>query len=150
MKRSLAPLLLVACASASASTYTTLALQTSDGTEQTITAVGTRITFSDGNVKAVNGTESLTLSLADMSSMYFTGLASAVQSLNLSEVSILAGEGQISVAAPEGTLLTLTNLSGRTIARVTATGEVQTLATALNKGIYIVGIGTETIKTLVR
>ncbi len=71
--------------------YEYLTFEKTDGSTKKITSVGTVITFSDNTLDAVNGTESQTISLADLVKMYFSdGSSSLMGDVN--------DDGEISVA----------------------------------------------------
>ena len=57
--------------------YDYLVFSLQDGTSQSVTAVGTSITFSGTNAVVSNGNTKFTLSLADLASMFFSSDASA-------------------------------------------------------------------------
>lgn len=61
--------------------YQYLTIEKTDGTTLTLTAVGLSISYSDGNLVATNGTEKATLTLIDVTRMYFsnTGEATGIQ-----------------------------------------------------------------------
>lgn len=56
--------------------YDYLVFSLQDGTSQSVTAVGTSITFSGTNAVVSNGNTKFTLSLADLASMFFSSDAS--------------------------------------------------------------------------
>lgn len=56
--------------------YDYLVFSLQDGTSQSVTAVGTSITFSGTNAVVSNGSTKFTLSLADLASMFFSSDAS--------------------------------------------------------------------------
>ena len=56
--------------------YDYLVFSLQDGTSQSVTAVGTSITFSGTNAVVSNGSIEFTLSLADLTSMFFSSDAS--------------------------------------------------------------------------
>jgi hypothetical protein len=56
--------------------YDYLVFSLQDGTSQSVTAVGTSITFSGTNAVVSNGSTEFTLSLADLASMFFSSDAS--------------------------------------------------------------------------
>ncbi len=56
--------------------YTFLTFEKANGSKENITAVGTVITFKDGMLKAVNGTENHVISLEDLTKMYFSNNSS--------------------------------------------------------------------------
>lgn len=82
-------MLLGASLTASAEGYGYLTIEKSDGSKVSLTAVGTTITFDNGTLAAVNGTETATITLTDLSAMRFTasseGGATAISSLETQE-----------------------------------------------------------------
>lgn len=75
-----------------------LLFKTADGVTHSVKASGLEITFADGKMVAVNATESLTLPLADLSTMEF-GDASAVKSVVCEDVT-----GAVSVVTVNGVM----------------------------------------------
>lgn len=58
--------------------YKYLTFVKANGLKENITAVGTVITFNDGILNAVNGSENLTMTLTDLTKMYFSQKASVL------------------------------------------------------------------------
>ena len=79
-------MLMAGTLTAQADNFTYLTIEKTDGTAQSLTAVGLTISYSEGNLVATNGTESATIALADVSRMYFsneqatTGISKTVAS----------------------------------------------------------------------
>ena len=71
-KRVLTILLLGFAVIASADNYKYLTIESSDGNQTSLNAVGLTISFSGGNLVASNGTESATISLSTLSAMRFS------------------------------------------------------------------------------
>ena len=71
--------------------YKFLTFEKASGSTENITAVGTVITFNDGMLKAVNGTENHVISLKDLTKMYFSNNSSFL----MGDVN---NDGEISVA----------------------------------------------------
>ena len=107
---------------ASADDFQFLTVQQSDGVEQSFTATGLTITFSQGNMVLNENGTTTTISLADLSKMFFTNEATGIKNLpNESEES-----------------LAVYDLSGRKVMDV-ANSQLRNLSTSqLPKGIYIV------------
>lgn len=141
MKRlfSLALLAVSATCGAYAQSYDYLTFQQTDGTEKALPAVGTKITFADGQLVATNGTETLTYSVADVQKMFFAAAASGIASAEVgSSISATIVDGQLKVNAPTGTAVALYNAEGRRIST----------SARLDKGLYVVRVGNETLKLL--
>ena len=64
--------MLAFCGRLGAQTYDYLTFQTSDGALHSIKTSGLVITFSDGQMKATAGSENLSLSLTELTKMYFS------------------------------------------------------------------------------
>ena len=81
---------------ASADNYSYLAFQTADGSTRSIGVESLEMTFSDGKLIASNGTESLEISVADLSRMFFSSEATAIKDISLdadSPVKVYTVEG---------------------------------------------------------
>lgn len=99
--------------------FQTLTFKTASGTEQTVGAKNLEMTVSDGNLEIKSESSSLTLALADLVSMQFTGNNTT------------AAE---QIASAEDCSVTVYSLSGVTC------GEFESLQSAMNsleKGIYV-------------
>lgn len=72
-----------------------LVFTTSDGVSHSIAAAGLNISFEDGMMNASNGSESLSLSVASLSSMYF-GVSSGVA------IAPVSSDSPVSVISPSG------------------------------------------------
>lgn len=84
MKRTLISMLtLLAVTAASADNYSYLAFQTADGSTRNIGVESLEMTFSDGKLIASNGTESLEISVADLTRMFFSSEATAIKDISL-------------------------------------------------------------------
>lgn len=137
MKRNIAILIFAAVAgTAAADSYDYLTFRTSDGTEQSITAVGTKITFSNGSLVATNGSESVTKTLSDMSAMYFATTASGIADVTTDAVSAAIVDGCLTVNAPAGTAVSLYGTDGRQLST----------SARLERGVYVVRVGSQTFK----
>lgn len=97
MKRTLISMLtLLAVTAASADNYSYLAFQTTDGSTRNIGVESLEMTFSDGKLIASNGTESLEISVADLTRMFFSSEATAIKDISLdadSPVKVYTVEG---------------------------------------------------------
>ena len=81
---------------ASADNYSYLAFQTADGSTRNIGVESLEMTFSDGKLIASNGTESLEISVADLTRMLFSSEATAIKDISLdadSPVKVYTVEG---------------------------------------------------------
>lgn len=137
MKRNIAILIFAAVAgTAAADSYDYLTFRTSDGTEQSITAVGTKITFSNGSLVATNGSTTVTKTLSDMSAMYFATTASGIADVTTNAVSAAIVDGRLSVNAPAGTTVRLYGADGRQLST----------SARLERGVYVVRVGSQTFK----
>lgn len=73
MKRNLlATAMLTIALAAQAGDYQYLNIEKTDGTQQSITAVGLTLSYSGTTLTATNGSESYTFTLSDLSRMYFS------------------------------------------------------------------------------
>lgn len=115
-----------------------LTFRTADGTEQSLTAVGLKLTFSDGQLVATGNGETTTFSLTDLSSMFFSQTATSIAGItdaNATKVDIV--NGQLKVTAPAGSRISIHSLDGR-----------QANSNNLPKGVYLVRVNNQTFKVL--
>lgn len=126
-------LLAVLFTSARADDYGFLAFQTQDGTLQTMTTEGLRITFADGELVATAGTQTLRVPLSDLTKMFFsTDAPTGIESLG------------VAADIEEGTVY---NVQGVRVGRLRQ-GEKQ--INGLPQSIYIVKRGGKAEKVSVR
>lgn len=124
---------------AQAQSYNYLTLQQSDGTEQSVSVSGLKITFSDSEVIATNGTATVSVPLAQMSKMYFSQKATAITDAAAAEaVSAAIVGGKLQVSAPVGTEVQVFSVDGR---RLSPDG-------TFSKGVYVVRAGGKSFKLL--
>ncbi len=119
---------------ASAADYDYLTVLMSDGTEQSFTASGLSITFSDGYMVVNENGTSTSLSLATLSKMYFSTTATAIRDINTTDADVLI----------KGDFY---DLQGR---KVLSDQAIATAASQLPKGIYVVRKGNRSVKITVK
>ena len=68
----LTTLLLATTMTASATTYKYMVFETNDGTQQSMTANGLKLVYTDGTLTATNGSDSQTFSLSNLNRMFFS------------------------------------------------------------------------------
>ncbi len=116
-----------------------ITFRTTNGTERSMTAVGTTITFKDGQITATNGADKATWSLNDLSTMFFSAQATSIESATIQPVAVAIINGQLQVTAPAGSSVSVYTADGRLIS-----------GNNLNKGIYIVRVNQQTFKVLAK
>lgn len=129
-------LLICACVSGvmvHADSYPYLTFQNADGTMTSVGVESLMMTISDGKLIVTNANESKELSLADLSSMYFsmndaTGISDAKMSDANKEVEAFS-------------------LQGVSVGKFTS---IQSLKESLSSGVYIVKSDNKTIKITVK
>ncbi|MBR6962527.1 MAG: hypothetical protein IKH86_02750 [Prevotella sp.] len=109
--------------------YDYLVFSLQDGTSQSVTAVGTSITFSGTNAVVSNGSTKFTLSLADLASMFFSSDASATG------ISTIDADG---TSADNGEATEIYTLNGVRVDDMS------------KRGVYIVKKNGKTFKQVVR
>ena len=136
---------------AQAQTFTYLNLTKSDNSMVSLAADGLKLTFSDGNIVAKNGSTTQAVALADVVKMKFSDDTNGVSDLTAAAVKATGCVGDISVNAPAGVRVMVYNLLGSKIydREKAADGEAL-LGLTLQQGVYVVRIGTITNKVLVR
>lgn len=131
MKRILLSMLCAfGCFAAQAQSYDYLIFLTTSG-EQSVKAIGTVITFTDGNINVKATDAEFTLPLADLQKFFFSTEASAIE---------LIGEEQHSD-------IMVYTVSGQFIGRFV---DQRTVETQLPKGIYVTKGNGETKKMMVK
>lgn len=124
---------MLATAATKAETYPYLTFQSADGTMQSVEVESLTMTFSDGKLLVSNGTKSLELAVADLSSMFFsTSDATGIETVSAAET-----DGNVAVFSLQGT-------------SVGSFSSVQQLRTSAPAGVYIIKKGGKTQKITVR
>ena len=77
----LTAILVISFATIKAEDYKFFTIEKTDGTSQTMTAVGLRINYTDGYLVAQNGNETTKILLSDLKRMYFTNEAAAISDI---------------------------------------------------------------------
>ena len=132
MRRLLLTMALMATAFgvAKADDYGFLTFEDSNGAGQSVVAVGTRITFADGNIIATNGTSIVSMPLSKLARVYFSDTSTGVEG-------VIADRGEAEV----------TTASGVSVGHFSTTGQMRA---ALAKGVYIVRQNGNAFKIAVR
>ena len=123
--------MLAFCGRLGAQTYDYLTFQTSDGALHSIKASELVITFSDGQMKATAGSESLSLSLNELTKMYF----SDTNGIDMAEIS--GSKEPVSVYGTDGRL-------------VGTYQDMDAARASLKRGAYVLKTGDKTVKIAVR
>lgn len=131
-------LLIIAAAAvvetAQAYDYPYLTLQKSDGTEQSVAVEQLKLTFSDGQLVLSNSDGTTTISLSDLSKMYFSTSATAGISTQITE-------------ATDDSPVEVYTLSGMSIGSFESVAEAKK---QLKAGIYVMKSKTRTLKITVK
>ena len=77
----LTAILVISFATIKAEDYKFFTIEKTDGTSQTMTAVGLSINYTDGYLVAQNGNETTKILLSDLKRMYFTNEAAAISEI---------------------------------------------------------------------
>lgn len=101
-----------------AQSYDYLTFQSNAG-EVSVKALGTVITFSDGNMLVKNGDEELTFALGELQKFYFSDTAAGIES----------------VVDNDGSAVSVFSVSGQFVGRF---ADSKSAASQLSKGIYVV------------
>ena len=113
--------------------YQYLNIEKTDGTAQSLTAVGLNITYKDGCLVATNGSETATFALTDISRMFFSNTKDVTA---IADITTIADDGEAAVF----------DLAGRQVAE----GRLQEVKPQLRKGVYIVKLNSKTLKVQVK
>ena len=109
---------------AQADNFTYLTIEKTDGTAQSLTAVGLNVSYSGGNLIATNGTESATIALTEVSRMYFSNEQAATTGISTVNTNT---QQPTPNTLPDG----IYNLQGHRVAELSQ-------RSTLRKGIYII------------
>lgn len=109
---------------AQADNFTYLTIEKTDGTAQSLTAVGLNLSYSGGNLIATNGTESATIALTEVSRMYFSNEQAATTGISTVNTNT---QQPTPNTLPDG----IYNLQGHRVAELSQ-------RSTLRKGIYII------------
>ncbi|MDO4929960.1 MAG: hypothetical protein Q4E59_02380 [Bacteroidales bacterium] len=116
-----------------------LTFRTADGTEQSLTAVGLKLTFSDGQLVATGNDGTTTFSLTDLSSMFFSETVTGISNVSgASATKVRIVNGALKVTAPAGSTISVRTTDGRQVNK----------DQYLPKGMYIVRVNNQSFKVL--
>ncbi len=144
---------LLVSASTEAQTFTTFSIQQTDGSVVVLPAVGTKITFSATSLSAAHATQNTTIQLSGVDFMCFGDADEALsgfEHFSPNEIGFFSHQGNLQLTAPAGLFVQLFDLTGRLLTQQMSTGTPQNIATQLSQGVYVVRVGRETLKTIVR
>lgn len=152
MKRiSILAAFLLLAVGAKAQTYSYLTFQQTDGTQKSLTANGLKITFSGNTLTATSAEGTTTLPLTGLTKMFFASEVSGVLNPTGGQTLVTIGEGSISVLAPVGTTIRVYTTGGRLLTnfrkRWSGTEEI---CSGLERGLYLVSVGSVTSKVYIR
>ncbi len=134
--------------------YSTFTLLRADDTAMALTAVGTKIVFSEGSLVATSGDTTVTIDLADMQSMFF-GSSNSIDAISAiktgSGLTVSTSGRSIVVTSAEGGKAVVASIAGQIVGNATLTaGTTATVASNVTPGVYVVKVGQQTIKAIVR
>ena len=142
---------LLACLSAQAQSFDYLTFRAADGTERSMSIDGLRITFADGQLQAVNNSESFSTSLAGLSQMFFTETPTAIKGVAAEAVHLSFDGGLLRVNAPQGRKVCIYGADGRLVSQhVKQADGAEQIPLTLLRGVYIVNVNGVTTKLTVR
>lgn len=152
MKRiSILAAFLLLAVGAKAQTYSYLTFQQTDGTQKSLTANGLKITFSGNTLTATSAESTTTLPLTGLTKMFFASEVSGVLNPTGGQTLVTIGESSISVLAPVGTTIRVYTTGGRLLfnfrKRWSGTEEI---CSGLERGLYLVSVGSVTSKVYIR
>jgi len=124
-------LLMAVCFRLNAQSYDYLTFQTADGSVYSMTASGLTITFSDGQMKAQVGSETLSLTLSDLTKMYFS------ETNGISGTQINQIDSDVSVFTIDGK-------------QMGTYQSVEAARSSLKPGVYVLKAGNKTVKMTVK
>ena len=132
--------------------YGYIVFQQSSGTEQSVDAMGLKITFLNGQLIATPKTgDPLSLSLADMAAMRFSvNGATAIRGISAA-AGVSVNDGSIVVSLGANSWAKVFTPSGVAVAQFSTADTGRTFATrALQGGVYIVKTNNTTTKILIK
>ncbi len=135
-----------------ANDFTTFSFQKADGTVEVLPAIGTKITFTNDALTAVHAKTHANMLLNSISFMCFGSPENAVgvESVLGENINLSVCHGTLQLTAPAGLSVRVLHITGQIISHSTSTGAQQEIASQLATGVYIVQVGSETLKTIVR
>ena len=152
MKTFILSLLFVGCAAVGAAQNVDyLTFRTADGTEQSLSVDGLKITFAEGKLVARNAVATVSYDLATLSSMFFAAQPTALEGLVAQQQGAQVRGGLLYVNAPAGTQVLLYAIDGRLLAAdVKQSSAEEQVGARLSAGTYIVKVGNQSYKLLAR
>ena len=118
---------------AHAETYPYLSFQKADGTVVSMNVESLTMTFSNGKLVASNGSDSQTLTVAELSAMFF----STADATGIKEVSISASDGEVEAF----------DLQGLSLGKFSS---LQAMKENVKSGVYIVKVDGKNLKIAIK
>lgn len=135
------------------SAYDYLILAQSDGSRTALEAAGLKLTFTDGYLVATSASGDVTRTkLDDMRAMWFSETSTTgISTIESNQPTVVTNGNSLIAQAESGTSYTVSTLSGVVVSRGTLSGEAkETIASGLQKGIYVIKIREKNFKMQVR
>lgn len=123
--------------------------QTQGASNYAISGIG-KITFeaNDMVIHLTDGTEAR-LPLSGVSKMFFTKDATSIGTIGQEQSRFAIKDGMLHVTAPQGTMVTIYDLEGKTIRTITTKDtETEVNMNNMGKGVYIVKAGKDAKKVM--
>ncbi len=127
----------LAALGAAAQSVDYITFRQTDGTEQSLPAIGTKIVFTNGRLVATNGTATASADLTALDKMFFSAKPTGITTTTSgTAVRVTITGGHLNVSAPAGAVVTLHNADGRQL----------DTAARLSAGLYIVRVNGQSYK----
>jgi len=142
-------MLLAISSAAAADNYAYLTISQTEGDADYAVSNISKITFDTQNmmVHLTDGSEAK-LPLAGLSKMFFSNSSTGIATLT-APAQISLRSGVLRVNAPQGSIVTVYDMGGKAVRTVTATrAETEVNLSGVQKGVYIVKVGSETKKIM--
>lgn len=149
MKRILLALLaVVGVATARGTVYDYFVVSQLDGTELSLPVDGLVITFSNDHLVATSPEGTERVALSQLAAMRFSETPSGISALDEMQASALLSGRTLTVNAPEGSRVTVADVSGRLV--VSTVLNDGRLSVGLRPGVYVVRMNEKSQKICVR
>ncbi len=152
MKKTLLSLaLLTGWTEAGATDYTTMAFRHTDGTVTLMAADGLDMAFSGGNLIATSSGAASTMQLSTLEAMYFSSATTGISASTSGGRAVCSSFGSILVTGRAGDEVRVYDTAGTLRGKRTLQSAQPAAVTEnLPAGVYIVRVGDETTKILVK
>jgi hypothetical protein len=134
-----------------AGSYKYLIFQTTDGSKTSVFVSDLKLAYNNGQLTATQNGTTATFTVSDLSKMWFTADLTAIQEVESPNTAVSLDGSALKINAPVGSVAKVYDANGRMVmsCKIASDGSPAHV-NLLDRGIYVVKAGSETLKILVK